>query len=59
MEFDMVNVFTVYNALCFLLIDIYHEVVKKSQELETLLQQNTIQPSVPIADSLRLDICQN
>ena len=33
--------------------DIYHEVVKKCQELEVLLNQNAFQPSVPVGDSLR------
>lgn len=33
--------------------DIYHEVVKKRQELEPLLSQNSFQPSVPIGDSMR------
>lgn len=33
--------------------DIYHEVVKKCQDLEVLLNQNSFQPSVPVGDSLR------
>lgn len=33
--------------------DTYHEVVKKCQELEVLLNQNSFQPSVPVGDSLR------
>jgi hypothetical protein len=37
----------------FYFTDIYHEVVKKCQELEVLLNQNSFQPSVPVGDSLR------
>lgn len=33
--------------------DIYHEVVKKCQELEVLLNQKSFQSSVPVGDSLR------
>lgn len=33
--------------------DMYHEVVKKCQELEVLVNQNSFQPSVPVGDSLR------
>ena len=33
--------------------DIYHEVVKKCQEVEVLVNQNSFQPSVPVGDSLR------
>ena len=33
--------------------DIYHEVVKKCQELEVFLNQNSFQPTVPVGDSLR------
>jgi hypothetical protein len=33
--------------------DVYHDVLKKCQEVEALLKQNSFQPSVPVGDSLR------
>ncbi|XP_021940557.1 mediator of RNA polymerase II transcription subunit 24, partial [Zootermopsis nevadensis] len=33
--------------------DVYHEVIKKCQEVEALLNQNSFQPSVPVGDSMR------
>lgn len=33
--------------------DVYHEVVKKCQEVEALMSQNSFQPGVPIGDSMR------
>ncbi|XP_066998835.1 mediator of RNA polymerase II transcription subunit 24 [Anabrus simplex] len=33
--------------------DTYHEVIKKCQEVETLLSESSIQPAVPMTDTLR------